>query len=291
MGHERLPRDRQEVALATIVAGGAAVAAIGAPLFIRMGGHTGAEYVYLGFLIVGPVVFVVGALIALLVYALGLQRVPNVVLAALTAIVVGAIIYVAPMIVVMIGLINAFMTAEGAVVTAATVFLSLWLAIAIRRWVGRTGDAKWAPRAPLVAVALMVGVAAGVFAVIEVIVANLEYIVDPQRDAFLGGEVVFWMLVIVNLSAVTAAWAVLVVLLVEQWHAPRVVRAICAGLLTASLLAAPPLVIGGGVENGGEQAAWGIVSGIVSGTIVFFSDRRVAAAAELEPVARGVAEG
>ena len=125
-------RDAQELVLAAVVAGGAAVAGMAAPQFLHYGGHTGAEYVYLGALIFSPVVFLAAGLVALLVYLLGRARVHHLLLAAVTAVVVGVIGgFAAPL--VAAGLAGLFITGAGAVDAALAVLIGLVPTVALRR--------------------------------------------------------------------------------------------------------------------------------------------------------------
>jgi len=125
-------RDPQELVLAAIVAGGAAVAGMAAPQFLHYSGHTGAEYVYLGALIFSPVVFIAAGLLAILVYLLGQARVHHALLAAITAAVVGVIGALAVPLVAA-GLAGLFITGAGAVDAALAVLIGLVPTIALRR--------------------------------------------------------------------------------------------------------------------------------------------------------------
>lgn len=287
MVHEQGRPDRRQVLLAVVVAGGAAVAGMGAPQFIHHGGHTGAEYVFMGAQLVGPVVFLIAGVIAFVVYRFGRSVMHHALLAAITAVLVGGVcLAVATP---TWGLATVFVTIDGSYVAAAAVFVSLVVTVAISRHrrgvraareaaAAETGSTISAPRMPLGVVVLLAGIAAGVPVVVVSIVKSFEFLSDPLNGGFLPGLLLGALLSAVSIGLV-AGWAVLVVLLVDQWVAPRLVRALGAGAFAAAALAVPSLVIGGGLEYGGEAAGWGLVSGVAAAAVVALSERRVVPAA------------
>lgn len=294
---DRGERDRGELVLATIVGGGSTVAGMSAPPVISMAGHTGAEYVYLAIAIVGPLVFVVAGLIAFLITLLGRSRMHPALLAAMTAAIVAALglatSTVAP------GLGAVAITSAGAFAAAATVFVSLWLVIAIRRHrrmvrasrevaAAEAGSMISAGRLSVGVIALLAGLAAGVPPFVVAIVQSWEFLVDPI--AGMAVEFIGWSFAGAIPTILATAWAVLVVLLVDQWVAPRLVRALSAGLLAAVILAVPSLILGGGFEDGGVPALQGFLSGIGAAVVVSFSERRMARVAPTDLVGSGEAQ-
>lgn len=292
MDADRDRRESGELVLAATVAGGVTVGAVSAPSLIRVGGHAGAEYVYLALQLIGPIVFAVAALIAFLVYRFGPARVPHPVLAAITAVVIGALAWLTPTLV--IGLIGAYLTTTGAFVAAPSVFLALWLAVAVRRRrVARAaarsasaGGSRWEPRIPLAAIVALAALAAGIPPVVASLARNVELMAGPGAWPS-GSDVMSYAVLGAIPSVLTTAWAVLVVLLADRWGSPRVVRAAASGLLTAILIGAPALMLAAGLEFGGEVAALGAVSGAAAGAVVLFSERKVVAPAQ--PRAAGAA--
>lgn len=291
MGRDPRPRDRREPLLAAVVAGGATVAGMGAPSFIMTGGRTGAEYVYLGLQVISPAVLVVAGLIAVAVYRFAPSRVPHPVLAAITAATIWAVIrgleLVAPTIA--IGLVSAYLTSSAALAAAGAVFVGLALAVGLRRRAVRavradgtdatagTDAARWSARLPLAVTVAIAALAAGIPPAVAVIGRDLES--RGSSAATSGADLAVYALLGALPAIVTAAWAVLVVLLVDEWSSPRVLRAIGAAAMTAIAIAVPVLVIGGGLEHGGEPAVVGLASGAASGVVVFASERRRVAAA------------
>jgi hypothetical protein len=291
MVQEQVRRDGQETGLAVIVAGGATVAGMSAPPVISMAGHTGAEYVYLAVLIGGPFLFIVAGIIAFLVYRFCPSRMHHVLLAAITAAIV-AVLGLGTSTVVS-GLGAVIVTSAGTFAAAPTVFVSLWLVVAIRRHrrvvrasrevaAAEAGSMIWTPRMRLGVIALLAGLAAGVPPFVASIVQSWEFLVDP-----IGGmavEFIGWSFAGAIPTILATAWAALVVLLVDQWVAPRLVRALSAGVLAAVVLAVPSLIVGGGFEDGGVPALQGLLSGLAAAVVVFFSERRMVPVASAELV-------
>ncbi|WP_169053973.1 hypothetical protein [Agromyces sp. H66] len=281
---EQVPGDHRELVLAVAIAGGGAVAGMAAPRFIAYAGHTGAEYVYMGALLAGPVVFVIAGVIAFLVYRFGRSVLHHALLAAITALIVGGLSLVPATR--SLGLVNLMITTDGAYVAAAAVFLGLLVGVGMHRHLraarvtmeraaASTGSTVPAPRMPLAVIVLLAGVAAGALQVVASVARSFEFFTDPRNGGFLAGQVL-WALFAAIAVGLVAAWAVLVVLLVDQWVAPRLVRALGAGVFAALALAVPPFVIGGGPEYGGEQAVWGVLSAAAAAMVVAVAERRVA---------------
>lgn len=292
MVDEQIRGNGQEIVLATVIAGGAAVAGMAAPQFIAYAGHTGAEYVYMGAQLAGPVVFLVAGFFAFLVYRFGRSVMPQVLLAALTAAIVGGVSLIPATRT--LGLVNLMITTNGAYAAAAAIFLGLLVGVGMHRrrraarvameaTAASTGSTIPAPRMPLGVIVLLAGLAAAVVQVVAAVARSWEFFADPRNSGFLADQVL-WALLAATAVGLVAAWAVLVVLLVDQWVAPRVVRALLAAVSAGLALAVPPLVIGGGLENGGEAAAWGVVSAVAAAVVVAVSERRVATAVgEVDP--------
>jgi hypothetical protein len=296
MVQAQIGRDHQELVLAAVVAGGAAVAGMAAPQFLYYGGHPGAEYVFLGAQILSPVVFIVAGLVAFLVYRLGQSRVHHVLLAAITAVVVGAIGGLAspPLAAQLAGI---FITGPGAVDAALAVLVGLVPSIALRRrrravraakeaTAAASGSRVWAPRLPVGVIVLLAALVAGAPMVVGSVAQSFDFLVDTATGA-VAWEFPLWAFLAALPSALAAAWAVTVVLLVDQWVAPRPVRALIAGVLAAVLVVAPALAIAGGLQYGGETAALGLFSGLAVVVIVFCSERRVVPAVAADPVGSG----
>lgn len=176
-------------------------------------------------------------------------------------------------------------------------FLALWLAIALRRRraariarVAKAGGSAWKPRLPLAAIVTLAALAAGVPLVVWSVARSLEFVVGRSGWPS-GGDVMFYALLGAIPSGLTSAWAVLVVLLVDQWSSPRAVRAAASGLLAAVLVAVPALVLAAGLEFGGEVTALGMVSGVAAGTVVFLSERKAAASPAPDVAATTPANG
>ncbi|HEX6956178.1 MAG TPA: hypothetical protein VF156_14990, partial [Agromyces sp.] len=230
---------------------------MGAPSFIMTGGRPGAEYVSLGLQVIAPAVFAVAGLIAAAVYRVAPSRVPHPVLAAITAGVVWAVIrgleLAAPAI--GIGVVSAYLTSVAALAAAGAVFVGLTLAVALHRRAvrvvaaGGTGadTARWAPRLPLAVIVVIAALAAAIPPVIAVIRRDLE-VRGEASVAASGADIAMYAVLGALPAVVTAAWAVLVVLLVDEWSSPRMLRATGAAAMTALALAVPALVIGGGLE-------------------------------------------
>jgi hypothetical protein len=294
---DRGERDRGEIVLAAIVAGGATVAGMSAPPVISMAGHTGAEYVYLAVVIGSPFVFIVAGLIGFLVYGFGRSRMHPAMLAAVTAAIVAALGFATLTLVG--GLSAVIITSVGTLAAAPIVFVSLWLVIAIRRHrrvvrasrevaAAEAGSMIWTPRMRLGVIALLAGLAAGVPPFVGSMVQSWEFLADP-----IGGmavEFIGWSFVGAIPIILATAWTVLIVLLVDQWVAPRLVRAVSAGALTAVVFAVPSLIVGGGFEDGGVPALQGLLSGLAAAVVVYFSERRTAPVASPGLVGSGEAQ-
>ncbi|MBM7505902.1 hypothetical protein ACFPER_02215 [Agromyces aurantiacus] len=302
-------RDRREPVLAAVVVGGATVGGLAVPSFLMMSGRTGAEYVFLTFAIIGPAVLLVAGLIAFAVYRMARGRLPHPVLAAITAAIIWGVVrlveFVAPSI--GIGLVSASMTGTGALVAAGAVFAALVVAVSLRRrslrvigsgagadrragtdggaGTGTDGAAavRWGPRLPLAAIVAIAAFAAGIPAAMGSVVRQFD-LFDSVSIERSGIGIALVAVVEALPVALTTAWAVLLVLLVDEWSSPRVLRAIGAGILTVLAIAAPAVVLMGGLDGGAEAVALGAASGAASGLVVFASERRRVAPAPVDVV-------
>ena len=266
----RRDRDAGELVLATLVAGGATWIVFAAPSIIEASGSGAmeAQLTYLLSQIVGVGVFVIAALLALLVYGLGVPWISHAVLAAITASVLGAAILV-------VGHTRVSFIVSG-VVAIPAVFLSLWAAVAARRRASHSRSGHWMPRIPLALTAVLAGLAAGATAVLQGVVANFQVLTDPSPGDF--PEVIApWILVGGLVAALPVTSLVVVVLLVDRQQAPRGVPAIIVGVLTPFLVPQPLFVISG-IHDVGETLAWGAVAGCLVAIVVFWAGRRAAAA-------------
>ena len=269
MARERRPRDPGDLVLASLVAGGTTSVASIAPSIIQASGAGSFEAQLTSALMVvfGAGVFVVAALVALLVYGLGLPWVPHVALAGITSCAMGAAILVT-------GRSSPDLTAGGMVVLPA-VFLILWSTIAVRHRARRVSIGNTVPRSPLALTAVLAGLVGGAAIVVQSVVANFRVLTDPSPGDH--PEVIApWILVGAIPGVLAIAWLVVIVLLVDQRQAPRVVPAIVVGLLTPVLVPYPLFVISG-IPDVAETLTWGAASGVAAGVVVFFSQRPVAA--------------
>ncbi|MRG59987.1 hypothetical protein GE115_08915 [Agromyces sp. CFH 90414] len=268
----RRRRDWAEILLAALVTGGATVAVLIAPQLLGAGHHTGGEYVYMGAQIVGSVAFLVAAPVAVAVYGAGALRVPHWLLAAITAAIIAA-------------LVSVWAPTNGvrALIAVPVVFVPLWVAVALRRRFRAIREAREArearnaretdatldapaPASPLIgtgATVLLAAIAAALPTTIASAVSAYDLLGWAAPDtvllsALLGFAPAF----------VTAAWAVAVVLLIDQRVSPRLLSAVAAGLLTAALLLAPTLLFFGVGHD--EFELWpALVSGALVALTVF----------------------
>ncbi|KRC61021.1 hypothetical protein ASE14_08710 [Agromyces sp. Root81] len=281
MVQEQLPRDWQEPLLAAMVAGGATVGGMALPPLLHISGHTGAEFVGLAILIVGPVVFIVVGLVAMLIFRVGRVRIHFVVLAAVTAVVTAALAF-APSVIG--GLASVLVTSNGALLAAGTVFIGLVLAIPIHRHrraareaalteASATGSPVRSLRFCLGVVVLLAGLAAWIPAIVAPIALSFGFFDGPPSGSFISG-LLGWAIVGAIPSALVAAWAVAVVVLVDQLVAPRFVRALSVGAPAAVTLMSMPLILEGGIEEGGAAAVWALASAIAAAVVLFFCERR-----------------
>ncbi|MFE6254573.1 hypothetical protein [Agromyces sp. NPDC057865] len=249
--------------LAPLVAGGSASIAVVVPMVVRSSGGPSVQYDYVSAQLAGAIVFVVAALLALVVYGLGLPWLPHVVLAGITACAVAAAMFV-------IGRSSDALTL-GALVAAQAMFLSLLSAIAVRRGSSRPRRRRSAPRIPLAVVAVLAGL------VVEMIAAVQSAVVVAIDPPPLGAlQVVSGSVIWAIPGALATASSVVVVLLVDRSRAPRAVPAIIVGLLTPLLVPYPFLVISG-IGDVRENLAWCALIGASVGLLLFLSHRRVAA--------------
>ena len=274
-------RDRQESTLAAWVAGGATVGGMATPVLFHAGGHTGAEFIGLAVLIVGPVVFLVVALITLFIFRAGGARLHFLVLAAITAAIAAALTLVPAAIG---GLASVLFSVNGSLVAAGAVFLGLVLTIALRRRRRAVREAELADAAVtgsqvrqlrfrLGIVALVAGLAAWIPAILAPIAGSFEYFDGPPTGAYLSGLIGPAILLAVPIGLV-AAWAVVVVVLVDQLVAPRILHALAVAVLAAVPLVSMPLILSGGFEEGGANAVWALASAVAAAVVLFLSEGR-----------------
>lgn len=281
MVQELRVRDRQESSLAALVAGGATVGGMATPVLFHAGGHTGAEFIGLAVLIVGMVVFLVVALITLFVFRAGGARLHYLVLAAITAAIAAALTLVAAAIG---GLASVLFSINGTLLAAAAVFIGLVLTIALRRRRRMAREAELADAAAtgsqvgqlrfrLGVVALLAGLAAWIPAILAPIADSFEYFDGPPTGAYLSGLLGPAVLLAIPIGLI-AAWAIVVVVLVDQLVAPRLLRALTVAVLAAIPLVSMPLILSGGFEEGGANAAWGLASAVAAAVVLLCCERR-----------------